>query len=112
MTAVQQHALDSFYALDNVITVKITMPPADWDAVRNEEPAGGRCNFEWTGDSRYTWHKATSVQISGTRIPAPAKFTDVGVKKKSFCGSIDNGKPCLHVGFGKFRHTNVPKIEA
>ena len=46
MTAQQQQALDSFYALDNVITVKITMPQAEWDAVRTEEPAGGRCNFE------------------------------------------------------------------
>jgi CotH kinase protein len=112
MTAVQQHALDSFYALDNVITVKITMPPAEWDAVRNEEPAGGRCNFEWTGDSRYTWHKATSVEISGTKFPARTTFTGVGVKKKSFCGSIDNGKPCLHVDFGRFGDANVAAIEA
>ena len=52
MTAEQQQALDSFYALDNVITVKITMPQAEWDAVRNEEPEGGRCNFEWTGGSQ------------------------------------------------------------
>src|SRR6185295_15996810 len=36
MTAEQQQALDSFYALDNVITVKITMPQAEWDAVRLE----------------------------------------------------------------------------
>ena len=38
MTDQQQQALDSFYALDNVITVEITMPKAEWDAVRNEEP--------------------------------------------------------------------------
>ena len=46
MTIQQQQSLDSFYALDNVITVNITMPQADWDAVRKEEPKGGRCNFE------------------------------------------------------------------
>ncbi|HZN83372.1 MAG TPA: hypothetical protein VFC01_27375 [Mycobacterium sp.] len=68
MSAEQQQALDSFYALDNVITVKITMPQADWDAVRTEEPQGGRCNFEFTGGARYTWRKATSVEISGTRF--------------------------------------------
>ena len=51
MTDQQQQALDSFYAIDNVITIKITMPQADWDAVRTEEPAGGRCNFDWTGDA-------------------------------------------------------------
>ena len=66
-----------------------------------------------TGGSRYTWHKATSVEISGTKFPAQtATFADVGVKKKSFCGSIDNDKPCLHVDFGKFGDANVPGIEA
>ena len=70
MTAQQQQALDSFYALDNVITIKIKMPQSEWDAVRNEEPAGGRCNFDFAGGSRYTWRKATSVEISGTRFPA------------------------------------------
>jgi hypothetical protein len=29
-------------------------------------------------------------------------FTEVGVKKKSFCGSINSDKPCLHIDFGKF----------
>ena len=112
MSAEQQKALDSFYALDNVITVKITMPQAEWDAARNEEPAGGRCNFEWTGGSRFTWHKATSVEISGTKFPTKTTFTDVGVKKKSFCGSINGDKPCLHVDFGHFGDANVPGIEA
>jgi hypothetical protein len=112
MTDLQQKALDSFYALDNVITVKITMPQAEWDAARSEEPKGGRCNFEWTGDSRYTWHKAASVEISGTNFPAKTTFTDVGIKKKSFCGSIDSDKPCLHVDFGHFGDANVPAIEA
>lgn len=112
MSAQQQHALDSFYALDNVITVRITMPQADWDRVRTEEPQGGRCNFEWTGGARYTWRQATSVEISGTRFPAATTFTDVGIKKKSFCGSIDSAKPCLHVDFGKFDGTNLPGIVA
>ena len=43
---------------------------------------------------------------------AATTFTDVGVKKKSFCGSIDSDKPCLHVDFGKFGNANVPGIEA
>jgi len=97
---------------NNVITVKITMSPAEWDAARSEEPKGGRCNFEWTGDSRYTEHKAASGEISGTKFPAKTTFTDVGIKKKSFCGSIDSDKPCLHVDFGKFGDANAPAIEA
>src|SRR6185295_14297020 len=112
MSAQQQQAMDSLYAIDNVLTVKITMPQGDWDAVRTEQPKGGICNFEFTGGSRYTWRKATSVEISGTSFPAKTTFADVGVKKKSFCGSINSDKPCLHVDFGKFGDANVPGIEA
>jgi hypothetical protein len=102
MSAKRQQALDRLYAIDNVLTIKITMPPRDWEAVRTEQPAGGVCNFDWTGGSRYTWQKATSVEISGTVFPAATKVTEVGVKKKSFCGSINSDKPCLHIDFGKF----------
>ncbi|MBN3457190.1 CotH kinase family protein [Mycobacterium sp. DSM 3803] len=111
MSAEQQAALDALYDLDNVVTVKITMPQSEWDATRTEEPAGGRCNFDWTDGSRYKWRKATSVEISGTKFPAQTTFTDVGIKKKSFCGSIDDRKPCLHVDFGKFTDANEGPIE-
>ena len=70
MTAQQQQALDALYALDNVLTVNITMPHADWDNLRKEEPKGGRCGFEFIGSGRYTWGEATSVEISGTSFPA------------------------------------------
>ena len=112
MTAQQQQALDSFYALDNVITVKITMPQTEWDKVRLEEPKSGRCEWNWTGGSRYTWRQADTVEISGTRFPARTTFNNVGVKKKSFCGSIDDKKPCLHLDFGRFSNTNEDAIEA
>lgn len=112
MSEAQQKAMDSFYALDNVITVKVTMPPAAWDSVRLEQPKGGVCEFDWKGGARYTWRKTTSVEISGSKFPARKTFTDVGIKKKSFCGSIDNDKPCLHLDFGKFTSANVPGIEA
>jgi len=111
MSAKQQQALDRLYAIDNVLTIKITMPQAEWDAVRTEKPAGGPCNFDWTGDSRYTWRKATSVEISGTNFPASATFTNVGIKKKSFCGSINSDKPCLHIDFGKISATTASAAE-
>src|SRR6476661_849339 len=112
MTAQQQQLIDSFYALDNVVTIKITMDPAEWDKVRNEEPKGGRCFWEWTGGSRYTWRKADSVEISGTKFPARTTFTNVGIKKKSFCGSIDSNKPCIHVDFGKGNNAGQAQAEA
>ena len=111
MSAEQQQRMDSLYAIDNVLTIKITMPQGDWDAVRTEQPKGGICNFEWKGGARFTWRRATSVEISGTSFPARTTFTEVGVKKKSFCGSLRSDKPCLHVDFGRFRDANVPAIE-
>ncbi len=112
MTAEQQQAMDSFYGLDNVITIKITMPASEWDKVRLEEPKGGRCEWDWTGGSRYTWRKADTVEISGTRFPATTTFTDIGIKKKSFCGSIDDKKPCIHIDFGRFSSTAEDAAEA
>ena len=112
MSLEQQQALDSLYAIDNVLTIKITMPQSVWDAVRTEQPAGGVCNFEWTGGARFTWRTATSVEISGTSFPARTVFTQVGLKKKSFCGSLNSEKPSLHIDFGKFSEANVPVIEA
>ncbi|WP_326837453.1 CotH kinase family protein [Amycolatopsis rhabdoformis] len=112
MSVQEQQALDSLYEIDNVLTIDIVMPQSDWDAVRTEEPAGGRCNFDWTGGSRFTWRKATSVEISGTSFPTRTSFADVGVKKKSFCGSFSNDKPCLHLDFGRFRDANKPLITA
>ncbi|MEV4145699.1 CotH kinase family protein [Amycolatopsis sp. NPDC049691] len=109
MSAQEQQALDSLYEIGNVLTVEIAVPQADWDAVRTEQPAGGVCNFDWTGGSRYTWRKA-SVTISGTQFPARTTFTDVGIKKKSFCGSINSDKPCLHVDFAKFTDANKAPI--
>ena len=112
MSLEEQQALDSLYAIENVLTVNIVMPQADWDALRSEPPAGGVCNHNWTGGSRFTWHKAASVEISGTRFPARTTFTNVGVKKKSFCGSISSKKPSLHIDFGKFGSDSERAAEA
>ncbi|MEU9806593.1 CotH kinase family protein [Mycobacterium sp. NPDC050853] len=112
MSAQQQQALDRLYAIDNVLTIKVTMPQDDWDALRTEQPKGGVCNFEWTGDARFTWRRATAVEISGTKFPDSSTFNEVGLKKKSFCGSLNSEKPCLHIDFGKFRDTNTQTIES
>lgn len=48
----------------------------------------------------------------GDELPPATTFNEVGVKKKSFCGSLNSEKPCLHVDFGRFSDTNVPPIEA
>ena len=108
----EQRALDSLYAIDNVLTVNIAMPQREWDALRTEQPAGGVCNFDWTGGSRFTWGEATSVEISGTSFPARTTFAKVGIKKKSYCGSFSSTKPSLHLDFGKFSAENESAVEA
>jgi len=108
----EQQALDSLYSVDNVLTVNISMPQGEWDALRTEQPAGGVCNHNWTGGSRFTWHETTSIEIVGTRFPARTTFTRVGVKKKSFCGSLSSKKPSLHIDFGKSSKDNERAAEA
>ena len=39
-------------------------------------------------------------------------FANVGIKKKSFCGSIDSNKPCIHVDFGKGNNAGEAQAEA
>ncbi|WP_328457937.1 CotH kinase family protein [Amycolatopsis sp. NBC_00438] len=112
MSDQEQQALDRLYEIDNVLTIDIVLPQSDWDAVRTEQPAGGACNFDWAGGSRFTWRKATSVEISGTKFPDRTTFPDVGIKKKSFCGSLNSDKPCLHIDFAKFLDTNKSLIRA
>ena len=76
---------------------------------KNEEPAGRPRQLRMD-----RWQQVHVAQggfgRDRTKFPAKTTFTDVGIKKKSFCGSIDNEKLCLHVDFGKFGDSNA--IEA
>jgi hypothetical protein len=97
----QQARMNKFYALNNVVTVSVTMPALDWSNLRNASPYGGVCNFNFTG-SRYDWYTATSVKIATTQFPnvnGSFTFNNFGIKKKSFCGSISSTKPSLHIKF-------------
>ena len=108
----KQLLCDNFYSMNNVVTINITMPQSDWDNLRNAEPHGGRCVFTFTGD-RYDWFNATSVEVSGTAFPAGGvhRFSSVGIKKRSFCGSFSTDKPALALNFSKFNAANEALIE-
>ena len=79
MTDQQQQAIDSFYA------TRQRDHGQDHDAAgrvghgAKRGAKGGRCECEWTAAARYTWRKATSVEISGTRFPAQ---TDVRRRRR------------------------------
>ncbi|KAL2064054.1 hypothetical protein VTL71DRAFT_4548 [Oculimacula yallundae] len=103
----KQELLNSLYGIDNLITVSITIPAADWQSLMHAEPHGGRCNFSFVGD-RFDWYKATSVTISGSKFPlGTSTFADVGIIKKSYCGSFSTVKPSLRLDFSK----NIPSNE-
>ncbi|KAF2679028.1 hypothetical protein K458DRAFT_422688 [Lentithecium fluviatile CBS 122367] len=108
----KQELMNSFYDIDNLLTIDITIPAADWQALKNAEPRGGRCNFGYIGD-RFDWYKATLVKISGTKFPAAGSqgFPDVGIIKKSYCGSFSTTKPSLRLDFSRNVAANEKAVE-
>ncbi len=46
----KQELCNNFYDMNNMVTIRITMPQNDWEALRNAEPHGERCNFAYTGE--------------------------------------------------------------
>ncbi|KAF2252050.1 hypothetical protein BU26DRAFT_249606 [Trematosphaeria pertusa] len=107
----KQELCDNFYNIDNLVTISLTIPDSDWQALKNAEPRGGRCNFSYTGD-RYDWFKATSVTVSGTKFPKQGTFSNIGLIKKSYCGSFSTSKPSLRLDFSKYVKENEDAIEA
>jgi hypothetical protein len=108
----KQESMDRFYDMGNVVTIRITMPAAKWEELRSAEPLGGQCNWDETRD-RFAWYEATSVEVSGTAFPASAQtFSRVGIKKKSFCGSLSTSRPALKLDFGKYLSSNTAPVEA
>ncbi len=95
-----QELLNNFYDIDNLVTINITIPAQDWQALMHAEPRGGRCNFGYVGD-RFDWYKASSVTVSGTKLPQSGTFADVGIIKKSYCGSFSTTKPSLRLDFAR-----------
>lgn len=114
-----QELMDRFYELTNIVTIRITMPADRWETLRAQQPApttpnadSGVCNWNHIGD-RYPWYEATSVEVSGTKFPsAPVTLSRVGIKKKSFCGSLSTSRPSLKLDFGEYVSGNKAVIEA
>jgi hypothetical protein len=117
-----QDLLAKFYNIDNLVTIKIEIPEVDWTKV-----ATANAHFGWRGDAhapwmpnptkradidkwqghRYDWSNATSVTVTGSKLPlgTPKKFNIVGIIKKSFGGSEDKVKPSFKLEFGRLSKT-------
>ena len=101
-----QDLLGKFYDVDNIVTIEISIPDADWVSLKNTGP-----HYGWRADAtkdqvlnehHYDWFKTTSVAISGTKYPTQKQsFAPVSIVKKSFAGSISNVKPSLKLEFSR-----------
>ncbi len=94
-------AADWLYAPDAVLTIELTMAPADWDALRLQQRnvmsvLGETCG-EVPAPSAFTYVTA-SATIDGHPI------ANLGVRKKGFLGSLDDARPSLILDIDR----NVP----
>lgn len=82
----------------DLLEVAISLPEADWDALRVEGRTGlnqfGADCLDAPDPSPYTWKEA-AVSLDG------AAFERVGIRKKGFFGSLDNEKPSLLLDLDK-----------
>lgn len=113
--ASNQKNMDAFYSPDNVINLTVKMSSDEWNELRTQQPQGGNCNNEFIGD-RYTWFEAEKLDIEiadlDGNVVTEYEYSDIGIKKKSFCGSINSDKPSLNVDLAKYDGDNEGKAES
>jgi hypothetical protein len=91
----------------SALSIILEMPQATWNQLATEQPVGGVCNFGLSPSiDRYSWHQtdATLKTEGGTNIQHT--YSQIGIKKKSYCGSIDSTKPSLTFNLTKYNNAN------
>src|SRR6185295_10188939 len=90
------------------VSIILEMPQATWSAMAAEQPVGGACNFNVNPTiDRYSWHNASiTIVTERDTVITQQLYTSAGIKKKSFCGSLDNTKPSLSIDLGQFTNLN------
>ena len=93
---------DAYFALDRVLDVSIEIAPEDWDILRGQTRTFEdlMAEIEEYGLSQpfadiYTWFSGT-VTVDGET------YSNVGVRKKGFLGSMSDVKPSLKLRFDKY----------
>ena len=84
---------------DHIVDVRITLPPADWDTLRDQTRTigsviEGDCLAQ-PAPTPFTKFRG-SIQIDGTLL------NDVAIKKKGFFGSLDETKPSLKITLDEY----------
>jgi hypothetical protein len=98
-SAKTSNATPDLYDSNRVVKIDITLAPADWDNLRNQQrdtaAEFSKDRLEHPVKSPYTWFSA-DVTIDGTHIK------NVGLRKRGFIGSADTERPGLNLEFDKF----------
>ncbi|RYZ57148.1 MAG: hypothetical protein EOP07_10715, partial [Proteobacteria bacterium] len=97
MAASTSELLNNLFSESRFVDIEVT--GSNWDALRNQDPKGGYCNFDYIG-SRYDWFAFDEIKIDGVA------FTNIGLKKKSWCGSPSRDKPGFNVKLDKYQEEN------
>lgn len=109
--AANQARMDAYYDWDNILTLTITIDAATWAALKASEPAGGRCNDDYLG-TRYEWVEADALEIERTSPSEESyQYENVGIKKKSYCGSFNTTKPSLNINIARYDEDNKELAE-
>lgn len=89
------------------------MPQATWAAMAAEQPVGGPCNFSQSPlIDRYSWHATNLTLVFEGETTTQQFYSQIGIKKKSFCGSLDYVKPSLSIDIDRNVAANLALANA
>ena len=95
--AAQKHQLDAddLFADEQIVDIRIDLPEASWDDIRNQTRSFVDSLQYELAESPFTNVKA-DISINGVEIK------DVAVRKKGFLGSLNNQRPSLKIKFNEY----------
>jgi spore coat protein CotH len=99
-----QDSIDLFDS-QKLLEIEITLPEADWSALRAQSRSFGNSFLPTAPESPYTYFKG-DISIDGHTLKS------VGIRKKGFFGSMDQQRPSLKVKFNEYEdHGTVGGVD-
>ncbi|MAE64363.1 MAG: hypothetical protein CMJ18_08825 [Phycisphaeraceae bacterium] len=91
----QRLTAEKLFDPTHVMDVRIELPKADWDELRQQGRAFASALGKTPPERPYSYYKGTVI-IDGVRVE------NVGIRKKGFIGSLDETRPSLKVKFAEY----------
>lgn len=93
----------------NAISIVLDLSEAEWAKIVQEEPVGGVCQFNVEPTTkRFMWRQKNATIHVNSNEETAKFYKDIGIKKKSFCGSFSKTKPSISINLAKFNRQNKP----